>query len=642
MTPRVPVQFHFRDEPGQLVELAGDFPDWKYPVVMTEVSPGEYRCTLELAPGIYRYKFRVNQRRWELDPHARVRDDAEGHLNAIVTVGGVAGPLHFAPDRRHVVWWEDGTFQVHAEMDAHHLPPGSVWVQGRETVHLPLRVVGRRGQRLMLVAQGGIPTDAAWFGFDGLPELAFAVPPRRNALAQPPAWLPGAVFYGIFVDRWHRGRSSPPDERASPPTTPSAQPVFYGGDLDGITEGLPYLRALGVDALVLTPIQLSPSSHRYDPTDLMTIDPRLGGEVALRRLVDGAHASGLRVVLDAAVTHVNEQHPAFQDVLRRQEESPYRGWFRIKRFPVRARDATTFEHYYNGPHLPWLDLRPGPAREHVITAMEKLVDLGIDGLRLDAMNDAPEDFWRELRARTRARNPELLLLGEIVSDVPARFAEERGVDVATDFQHREAMLGFLARGSMDARELWELTTFQRHRMGPFSSTFPLLFLDNHDTRRFMSVAWTYERLRLALTYLLTRPEPVWLTYGTEVGIFGGGVVSELDAAWTERIPMPPLDRPPTSTAELVRTLCRLRHDVRALRDGSLRLVHARGPLLIYDRVTPDQGVRVMLNVGVEPVAVGAWIPVGGRVLLHVNETTGGAGETLAGYGARLFQVRSEP
>jgi len=584
---------------------------------MPEVSPGHYACTLHLLPGIYRYKFRVDGREWVLDPHAPVVDWLEGAANGLCFVDGIAKPVWFAPDRRHVVQTLDGRFRLHAEVRGHNPLPTYVQLHtGKGTVHhIPLQLQRHGADHTFLHADHVLPAPAKSLTFDGIHRVP--LPPVRPALGAPPAWLHHAVFYAIFVDRWRRGAASPPDPRASPRTTLSTPDTFYGGDLDGITESLDGIRALGVDAVVLTPIHPSQSPHRYDGVDLLATDARLGGDAALERLLDRAHALGLKVVLDAAITHVHAEHPAFQDVLARQEKSPFAAWFQLKRFPVLRGDGSTYAHYYNNAQLPWLNLRPGPAREHVITAMERLVRMGADGLRLDAMNDAPDDFWAELRARVRALRDDVLLLGEVVSDNPARLAQECGVDTATDFGHKDACVTFFARSQTRAEDFRALLERLEHRMGPADPCFRLLFLDNHDTPRFMTLAANHDRVRVALAWLLLRPEPVWLTYGVELGMFGGRLVGDLDDAWPERLPMPP-DSQPTQTSALLQHLTALRRHEPALRSDVLRYVHAQDRLLVVDRGSAPHLLRIIINAGEHAVDILPFLPPGSTPVTQVH------------------------
>ena len=121
-----------------------------------------------------------------------------------------------------------------------------------------------------------------------------------------PAWLQGATVYEIFADRFRNGDPSNdpvPARRArcSTATSPRSctrrgtRPVedsratgvfnrdFFGGDLQGVTEKLDYLKSLGVDAIWLTPIFMARSNHRYDTDDYMHVDPALGGDAAYAR-----------------------------------------------------------------------------------------------------------------------------------------------------------------------------------------------------------------------------------------------------------------------------------------------------------------------------------------------------------------------
>jgi cyclomaltodextrinase len=588
----VPVTFRFRGEPGRRVELFGDLPFWGQSHALREEEPGSYACVLELSPGLYRYKFRINRRDWVVDPNAAL-DVAEGHENSVVVVGGSTPPLFFAPDRRHLVITPEGRLRLHAEVELAAAAPQALSVEG---TRLEVREVGQWSNRRLLSAEGLVPASGR-FGIETQPQILFELPERQPAWAHRPSWVRHAVLYGIFLDRWHRGGSTR-DPRVGPRSAPTSAETFYGGDLDGVRASLDSLKALGVDGIVLTPLHASQTPHRYDTTDHHAIDPRLGGEPALRRLLEAAHARQLKVVADLSFTHVHEQHPAFQDVLKRQKASKYAGWFQLKSFPVRAFEQSTYVAYAGRPELPLLNLEPGPAREHVIEAALELVRLGIDGLRLDAMSEVPVGLWRELRARVRTLNPEVALLGEVVMDLHPFFVEDNGADLITDFQHLEMLKAFFADPHFDAGALIGRLQLESHRQGPFDCSARLLLLDNHDVARFCSVAGA-ANTRLALTWLLLRPEPVWLTYGTEYELAGEVPVYRLDDAWPERLPMPALETPWTPTGTLLQQLGALR---KTLSDAPLKM-GGSGRLLWLERATAAGGrILAMLNVGDRPCA----------------------------------------
>ena len=109
-------------------------------------------------------------------------------------------------------------------------------------------------------------------------------------LSDTPAWVRDAVFYQIFPDRF---ASSERVVKPGPLEPWDARPTHHGykgGDLLGIAEHLDYLADLGITALYLTPIFSSASNHRYHTYDYFNVDPLLGGNDALRELLDKAHA----------------------------------------------------------------------------------------------------------------------------------------------------------------------------------------------------------------------------------------------------------------------------------------------------------------------------------------------------------------
>lgn len=99
---------------------------------------------------------------------------------------------------------------------------------------------------------------------------------------------------------------------------------------------LDYLLDLGVNALYLNPIFLSPSTHRYNTTDYYTIDPKLGRMSDFRSLVNSVHQKGMRIILDGVFNHCGRGFFAFNDILENEADSPYLDWFHVQRFPLQA------------------------------------------------------------------------------------------------------------------------------------------------------------------------------------------------------------------------------------------------------------------------------------------------------------------
>ena len=107
-----------------------------------------------------------------------------------------------------------------------------------------------------------------------------------------PAWVRDAIFYQIFPDRFASSERVPKPGVLEPWDAPPTNHGFKGGDLRGIAERLDYLEDLGITAIYLTPIFSSASNHRYHTYDYFEVDPLLGGDDALRELLDAAHGRG--------------------------------------------------------------------------------------------------------------------------------------------------------------------------------------------------------------------------------------------------------------------------------------------------------------------------------------------------------------
>jgi cyclomaltodextrinase len=138
---------------------------------------------------------------------------------------------------------------------------------------------------------------------------------------QVPAWVRDAVFYEIFPERFANGNpeNNHPMARDWPGKPENFN--FWGGDLAGIQQHLPYLQELGINALWLTPIFESASNHKYDINDYKKIDPFLGTEETFKELLDVCHARGIRVVLDAVYNHCGTDFFAWRDVAKRFENA---------------------------------------------------------------------------------------------------------------------------------------------------------------------------------------------------------------------------------------------------------------------------------------------------------------------------------
>ena len=350
-----------------------------------------------------------------------------------------------------------------------------------------------------------------------------------------PAWVRDAVFYEIFPERFAKGSAEqnyPQHPQAQMWTGKPEWFNYWGGNLAGIQEHLPYLQELGINALWFTPIFESPSNHKYDTADYTKIDPYFGTEASFQQLLEACHARGIRVVLDAVYNHCSTDFFAWRDVVEHGANSPYRDWFYVENFPPdwRSRNYRMFDHH---GHMPKFNTNNPAVQRFLIDAAAKWTRMGIDGWRLDVAGEVDRSLWRAFRRELRAINPELYIVGEIEHEATTWTLGDQ-FDGVQHYPLYRALLNFIAADdhnppfSMNSASKWSATTFEQ-RLEKIRSWYPtpvlsalLTPLSTHDTPRFLTMCGGDKRkLRLAVTFLLTYTGTPMLYYGDEVGMEGG-------------------------------------------------------------------------------------------------------------------------
>ncbi len=428
-----------------------------------------------------------------------------------------------------------------------------------------------------------------------------------------PDWVKHAVFYQVFPDRFARsGRVPLQPSGLEPWGTPPTVHGYKGGDLYGVAEHLDHLQELGISALYLNPIFASGSNHRYHTQDYFTVDPMLGGDEALRHLLDAAHARGMKVILDAVFNHASRGFLPFHDLMENGEASPYRDWFHVHGFPLGAYGeggvAAQYESWWNLPALPKLNTDTPEVREYLLTVAEHWLRFGADGWRLDVPNEIDDDaFWREFRRRCRAVNPDAYLVGEIWDDA-SRWLQGDQFDAVMNYPITKAILGFAAR-AIDHAEVARCgykeleprtaegfakvlrTELERHPRPITEAQFNLL--GSHDTPRVAAVVkGDASAVHLAALLLFTLPGAPCVYYGDEIGLDGGH-----DPDCREAMPW---DRPDEWDLERLgrfRDLIALRHAHPALRTGDVDVVYARRGVVAVRRRSADEDLLVLVNQG---------------------------------------------
>jgi cyclomaltodextrinase / maltogenic alpha-amylase / neopullulanase len=476
-----------------------------------------------------------------------------------------------------------------------------------------------------------------------------------------PAWVRDAVFYQIFPDRFAASsrvsKPGPLEAWDAPPTNYG----FKGGDLLGIVEHLDHIESLGVNALYLTPVFQSASNHRYHTYDYLQVDPLLGGNDALRELLDAAHARGMRVILDGVFNHTGRGFWPFHHVLETGAGSPYRSWFQfdeaalaqgrpVNAYPAgrmrsgvvtdepglaeverdvegdttSARGRLGYEAWWGMPALPKLNIAEPAVREYVWGVAEHWLRFGIDGWRLDVpaeINDPP--FWAEFRRRCRAVNPEAYLVGEIWHVAPEWLAGDR-FDALMNYPLAEAIIGYVGGRSLNEpllRSHHEYGQTQRldgagfvarlaellAAYAPETNAVQLNLLDSHDSPRVLSLlGGDRDAMELAVLLQATLPGAPCTYYGDEVGLLGGiDPDSRRAFPWDEA-------RWDHELLASVRAMFALRRNEPALRSDGVGVATTVGSALAFERAAGERRFAVALNPGEEAVTLA--LPSGGAPL----------------------------
>jgi len=489
----------------------------------------------------------------------------------------------------------------------------------------------------------------------------------RAVIIDTPAWVRDAVFYQVFPDRLARsGRVEAPGELEAwdaPPTRHG----FKGGDLHGVVDHLDRLQRLGVTALYLNPVFTSAANHRYHTDDYFHVDPLLGGDDALRELLDEAHARDMRVVLDGVFNHCGRGFWPFHHVLENGAQSPYRDWFHLdgevragarglSAFPTpeqldamqamrssgaplgsTSRPVLGYEAWWDLPPLPKLDLGEPHLRALILDVAEHWLRFGIDGWRLDVAEEIGADFWREFRLRCRAARPDAYLVAEIWTPSP-EWLQGDTFDALMNYPLALAILGFAAqdhletaielpgeyRGKLqqlDGAALWKRISELQALTGPSVAAAQLNVLGSHDTPRLLTLCGgDSDSVRLAIMLQMTLPGAPCIYYGDEIGMAG-----TMDPACRRAFPADSAEwqrEPFAWTADLVA----LRHSSRALRDGELTLLRAEGAAFAYLRRHDGEAYVCLLDAGPDALDWELALPLVSATAERVDLRGGQAGD----------------
>jgi len=587
-----------RREEGQdlpRVDLLGEISDWQtgLPLVVRE-DGGEIIAEreLDLPAGVYSYKLRVDGK-WQLDPqNVQIRSRKIGHENNFLPLGAAPEPFFFAPSSPFLQSAPGGGFTIFAGL---RRGSGEELIFSSQGVELKMEQFSAEQEHFLFrlhLPHARLPLDGSLSTEDGTATFDFWA--GEAATDVDTEWWRDGVVYTIFVDRFAPDPKS--TRRRDFHRDPGRdRPAF--GHLDGARRALPRLKDLGVTILYLTPLIVAASCHRYDLVDPLQIDPALGGEESFARLLDEAHALGLRVLVDIAFSHAGQGFPPYEDVRARGADSPFASWFRWDKKNGKAK----LLHYGKRKNAPLLDLDHPDVRALVLEAARRWAARGVDGFRLDMAAEVPIDLAAEIRATLGGQKSEKIVVGELVPAHAFRWFSAGALDSATDFGFHDIVVDFLGKRTIDAKIAADrLRLLDMDRGAPGARS--MRFVSTHDHPRFSTIARKHglssPNSALGLFFLVCWPGVPALLYGEEYDLFTEAPVTEPEDVWPDRMPLP---LSPSSEqiefARLVKSMIALRARLPALRRGSVEILFAENFLLVFRRALDNEIIDVVFNLG---------------------------------------------
>ena len=405
-------------------------------------------------------------------------------------------------------------------------------------------------------------------------------------------WRNGAIVYQVIVDRFAPSQDlaakqhlyADPRKLKNWDETPARgyslpehyvwthELDFWGGDLNSLRAKLDYIVGLGADVLYLNPIHKAFTNHKYDATDYMEVSPEYGTRDDLSALIQAAHTSNMKVVLDGVFNHMGRQSPIFQSASK-DSKSLYRDWFYFgEQFPRGVR------LWANAPSLPELNFENFAVCNYIYgdpnSVVRSYLRQGIDGWRLDTAFELGYQYLAELTTSAHTEKPGSLVVGEIWNYPQEWFP---ALDAVMNFTLRETLLQFLSGKLSPAMTgAFIMKLIADAGIEPILKSW--ILLDNHDLPRLTTTLPDSRDRRLAQVLQFTLPGSPNLYYGSELGMEGGE-----DPA--NRAPMRwDLLTPENEVLQWHKQLIQLHKTHRALRIGDYRTVLSE-KLLAFERCT---------------------------------------------------------
>lgn len=450
-----------------------------------------------------------------------------------------------------------------------------------------------------------------------------------------PQWIKGGIIYHIFVDRFRKSEIPKCKIKKSAvinkdwdngilqygeyPGADVENNMFFGGNLYGIIEKLDYIESLGVNCIYLSPVFDAYSNHKYDTGDYLTVDSMFGGDKALEKLIKEAEKRGIKIILDGVFNHTGSDSVYFNmngtynsAGAYQSEDSPYYKWYRFRKYP------NDYESWWGVKILPRVDCDKASYKDFIFDqVIEKWMNMGIYGWRLDVADELSDEFLQELRKKVKSKNPEAVIIGEVWEDASNKISYDHRrkylwgneLDSVMNYPLRDAIISYVRDGDFHKMTA---ATEQLYCNYPKQTADTLMnILGTHDTERIMTllageatgnhtnkelsvIRMTAEQiekgrilLKLAYTILISMPGVPCIFYGDETGMEG-----YRDPFCRRPYPWNNQDE---NLIEFYIKLGQIRKNTEAFADGDYKIVMCDDNIFAFIRKNKNQTILTAVN-----------------------------------------------
>ncbi|MCR4902811.1 MAG: cyclomaltodextrinase [Butyrivibrio sp.] len=357
-----------------------------------------------------------------------------------------------------------------------------------------------------------------------------------------------------------------------------------------VKEWIPHFEKLGVGAIIFNPVFES-DTHGYNTRDYSKIDVRLGTNDDFKKVCASLHKKDIRIVLDGVFNHVGRGFWAFQDVLEKRWDSPYKGWFHIN-FDGNDgyNDGLWYEGWEGNYDLVKLNLQNPAVVDHLLENVKKWIeDYDIDGLRLDVAYCLDPNFIKRLRSFCKEIKPDFYFVGEMIGGDYHKIMGPELCDSATNY---ECFKGLFS--SFNSMNMFEIVHSLLRQFGPeqwtlYKGEHLLSFADNHDVTRLASVLTNPDHIKPLYTMMFGMPGIPCVYYGSEWGIKG-------DKSQGDPALRPCPDEPEwNDITDHVSKLMHVRNGNKALSYGNFKSLVLTNKQCIVEREFEDKRILICIN-----------------------------------------------